>query len=86
MKVRASSDSINTRLIDKAFCLVNKYQQIKKKKKAGGKLCGTSEKTEQEAERSEGAEYRIHLEIMKQQVLSASFMLSKERDLLFQWN
>lgn len=32
MKVRASSDSINTRLIDKAFCLVNKYQQIKKKK------------------------------------------------------
>lgn len=33
MKVRASSDSINTRLIDKAFCLVNKYQQIKKKKR-----------------------------------------------------
>lgn len=72
MKVGASSDSICSGLIDKAFCLVNKYQQIKKK--AGGKLCGTSEETEQEAKRSEGAEYRIHLEIMKQQVLSAPFM------------
>jgi len=41
VEVRASSDSLNSRLIDKAFCPVNNYQQIKKKKKkkAGGKLC-----------------------------------------------
>lgn len=58
MKVRASSDSIDSRLVDKTFCLVNKYQQItkKKKKRAGGKLCGTPEETEQDAERSERAE------------------------------